>query len=305
MDRWFMNASGGSLTASLVNTTTGGITFGNQSSQRSMALYAVPNDRTIAVRSAPLSLGLDASCGSGTIALRWAVLAWTGTADAPNKSVVNNWTSGTFTTGNFFASTSLTQVGTGNWTVTTTTIRYTAENLGTVPSGATNLMLCVWHEAAGTTAVTVNNVCLNPASTAATFILPLAEEQIAACSRYLALVADSERPIFSFVKASSDGFYSQILPHSLRVGSTKSVVWAPGSAPTWVGAQGSLTGNTYIVNRWSTYGAINLQSVISLDVREGNYNFSVTGSVGSEAGPVFLYFASGSGGPIGLISAEL
>jgi hypothetical protein len=303
MDRWWFNSSGGALAALLVNTTTGGMQFGNGSSQRNMALYAVPNDRTIAVRSTPLSLGLDAFCNSGTLALRWAVLAWTGTADAPNKAVVNNWASGTYTTGNFFASTTLTVVGTGNWTITTTSTRYTAENLGTVPSGANNLMLCVWNEAAGTVGVTINNVCLNPASTAATFVLPAAADEISACGQWLFPVVMPGVQFFGFTKLGS-GFFSTTMRHDLRWPGSRSVVWAAGSTPTWTATSGA-SGNLYAMIRASDGVLINLSSTLAVTVQDTTYWISVTGSISSESGASYLAFADGATGPIGLISAEL
>lgn len=83
---------------------------------------------------------------SSNMSVRCAVLEWTGTADSPVKDVVNDWTSSTYTTGNFFTSTTLTLVGTatvsaaeGTWTDLAVT--------GTVSSSCNNLIVLVWHQA--------------------------------------------------------------------------------------------------------------------------------------------------------------
>ncbi|MFX6823249.1 hypothetical protein ABTH33_20080, partial [Acinetobacter baumannii] len=51
---------------------------------------------------------------SAATTLRFAILEWTGTADAITKDVVNSWTNSTFTAGNFFKSTTLTVTATGS-----------------------------------------------------------------------------------------------------------------------------------------------------------------------------------------------
>lgn len=85
------------------------------------------------------------NAGSGTMDIRCAILEWTGTTDGITRDVVNDWTSSTFTTGNFFASTTLTLVGTAvvsashnTWTDLSVT--------GTVSSSCNNLIVFVWHE---------------------------------------------------------------------------------------------------------------------------------------------------------------
>lgn len=85
------------------------------------------------------------NAGSGTIVIRAALLAWTGSADSVTSDVVNDWTSGTFTTGNFFNSTSLSLIATDS-----VTVAHNTDDLiilhGTVPTGATNLIVMVWTE---------------------------------------------------------------------------------------------------------------------------------------------------------------
>lgn len=78
-------------------------------------------------------------------AIRYAILEWTGTADTVTSDVVNDWTSGSFTTGNFFNSTSLTLVATGSVTPAANT--WTDLEGGAAVSGSmNNLIAMVWTE---------------------------------------------------------------------------------------------------------------------------------------------------------------
>lgn len=82
---------------------------------------------------------------SNAAAVRFAILEWTGTADAALRDVVNDWTSGTYTAGNFFISTTTTVRAVGTITpsaATVTDFRLTA----TLGSTLNNLILFVWTE---------------------------------------------------------------------------------------------------------------------------------------------------------------
>jgi hypothetical protein len=78
-------------------------------------------------------------------AIRWAVVEWTGTADAITKDVVSSWTSGTFTTGNFFIATTTTIAATGNITPAANTWTDLLAS-ATISSSANNLIVFIWSE---------------------------------------------------------------------------------------------------------------------------------------------------------------
>ncbi len=89
--------------------------------------------------------------------IRIALLEWTGTADAPTKDVVNNWSSTTYTTGNFFISSNVTVIGTAS-TGTMSADTYNLVSVsGTVSSSANNLYVVIWSENAlsGTQSLTL------------------------------------------------------------------------------------------------------------------------------------------------------
>lgn len=79
--------------------------------------------------------------------VRIAVLEWTGSADLPTSDVVNDWTSSTYTAGNFFNSTTLSVLGTVSTTPTSAGVWQDSNPLTiTVGSSAVNLILFVWSE---------------------------------------------------------------------------------------------------------------------------------------------------------------
>lgn len=85
------------------------------------------------------------NAGSGNMDVRVAILEWTGTADSVTSDFVNDWTSATYTTGNFFTSTSTTVTGVATSAVAHNTWT-TVEVTGTVSSSCNNLVVMVWHE---------------------------------------------------------------------------------------------------------------------------------------------------------------
>lgn len=85
------------------------------------------------------------NAGSGTRKYRIAILEWTGTADLVTSELVADWTSGTFTTAGFFASTTLTLVATASVTATHNT-ETQLSCTGTVSASCNNLIVFIWVE---------------------------------------------------------------------------------------------------------------------------------------------------------------
>ncbi len=73
---------------------------------------------------------------SNSQAVRYAILGWSGTADAPTKDVVLDWTNGTFTAGNFFLAANVTVYATG--TITPAAATWTPFSLAYGAVGASN-----------------------------------------------------------------------------------------------------------------------------------------------------------------------
>src|ERR1043166_7516276 len=81
---------------------------------------------------------------STNIAVRYAIIEWLGTEDAVTRDVVNDWTSATFTTGNFFASTNLTIAGNSSKSPGATVLLPFALSDIALSSAFNNLIVFVW-----------------------------------------------------------------------------------------------------------------------------------------------------------------
>lgn len=93
---------------------------------------------------------------STTATLRYAILEWTGTADAVTSDVVNDWTSSTYTAGNFFVSTTTNVLGVGSIALTSATPATITVLTATVGSSMNNLIVFFWTEATAAQNVTLD-----------------------------------------------------------------------------------------------------------------------------------------------------
>lgn len=81
-------------------------------------------------------------------AVRYAVCEWTGTEDTPGaaRDIVNSWTNGTFTAGQFFKSTTFNVLGVGTITPAANTLTDLTSLTVAVGSSMTNLVVFIWTE---------------------------------------------------------------------------------------------------------------------------------------------------------------
>lgn len=92
---------------------------------------------------------------SAAQAVRFAILEWTGAADAVTSDVVNSWTNGTFTAGQFFISSNLTVTAVGSLTpsaATVTDFSLTA----TLGASVNNVIVMIWTEGTAAQNVTLD-----------------------------------------------------------------------------------------------------------------------------------------------------
>jgi hypothetical protein len=102
------------------------------------------------MRGRTVRLQFNAKC-STTTTLRYAIVEWTGTADAVTSDVVNTWTSTTYTASNFFIASTTATTGT-----TSVGTSYTACSLSAaVSASANNLIVFVWTDGTAAQNVTV------------------------------------------------------------------------------------------------------------------------------------------------------
>ncbi|OUM01676.1 hypothetical protein [Variovorax sp. JS1663] len=125
------------------------ITQSNAAAQRIGFAQIIEAKKCLAYRGSQLVFAPKLRCSIATT-LRVALVAWTGTLDAPTRDVVNNWASTSYTAGNFFvASTLPIAVGAVALSANTwTDVPVSSVSPGgvVVPSTMNNLYLVVWSD---------------------------------------------------------------------------------------------------------------------------------------------------------------
>lgn len=122
--------------------------------------------------------------------IRFAILEWTGTADAVTSDVVNSWTNTTYTAGQFFLGSNLTVTAVSASTAATTGFTQAVLS-GTVSANCNNLIVFVWTEGAvaQNVTLTLTECNLHDGSTAQPWFPPTVQQQRAACQRFFLAVS--------------------------------------------------------------------------------------------------------------------
>jgi hypothetical protein len=134
---------------------------------------------------------------STTATLRYAVLEWTGTADSVTSDVVNDWTSSTYTAGNFFVSTTTNVLAVGSIALTAATPATITVLPATVGASMNNLIVFFWTEATAAQNVTLDiaKASLKLGSVATPYYpRPIADEALKCARLYQQSYSDAVAP---------------------------------------------------------------------------------------------------------------
>lgn len=159
-------------------------TQGQASAQRFGTSQIIEAVNCKGLRGQAVTLSARVRCSNSTT-LRYAILEWTGTADSVTSDVVNDWTNGTFTAGNFFNSTTLTVTATGSTALTANTL--TSVSLSTTLGSSTNNVIVIfWTDStqAQNSTLDIGKVQFEIGSTATTFEFRPTSVELSLCERY-------------------------------------------------------------------------------------------------------------------------
>jgi hypothetical protein len=161
------------------------LTQSQASAQRMGYIQPLEAGRVRMLRGKPVNLVLRLRNSTGA-AIRYAIVEHTGTADELTKDIVNDWTSGNYTTGNFFASQSGNITVRAVGTVTPASNTLTDAVLGaTLGSTYSNLYVFVWTEGAAAQNSTLDIAAnLREGAAAAPVRVRPRVEEIELCRRY-------------------------------------------------------------------------------------------------------------------------
>jgi len=151
-DGWYVLASGAGPANVLCGPkATGGLgtvlTNNDTTTQKLGIGQCLWGTDTLPLIGSVVRVGMQVKVTATTGTVRCALLEWTGTKDAATRDVVNNWSSTTYTTGNFFKSTSFTLNGITSVAISSSSTWYNLDLVsGAISSSANNLILFIWYD---------------------------------------------------------------------------------------------------------------------------------------------------------------
>lgn len=230
-DRWYGLTQSAGVTASQVTNAENGTPYmmrlsqANATAQRFGIAQAIESANCIDMRGQSVTLSARVRMSAATT-LRYAIVEWTGTADAITKDVVNDWTNGTFTPGNFFISTTTTITSTGSVALAAST--FTSISLtGTVSGSMNNLIVFFWTDSPQAQNVTLDigkEVKLEIGPSATPSAIRSTSQELSLCQRYYTA------PGASFVTPGGNVNASYQFKTTMRT--TPTLTITPGSG-TW------------------------------------------------------------------------
>ena len=164
-------------------------TQSNASAQRFGIMQPIESANAVDLRGQSVTLSARVRMSASTT-LRFAIIDFTGTLDAPTIDVVNDWTSATFTTGNFFTTTGMNIVATGSIALTANTLANISLS-GTMTGSTNNAMLVFWTDSTQAQNVTldIGKVKFESGAVATPYVPRLLASELDLCRRYLYVLA--------------------------------------------------------------------------------------------------------------------
>jgi len=257
------------------------------SAQRAGMVQILDADTSRRFRSQDVRAQVRIKCSSSQ-AIRIALVEWTGTADSPTSDIVNDWTSGTYTTSNFFISTTTTVVAVSS--VTPSAATWTALSVtGTVSSSCNNLLLMVWSEGTMAQNVTldVTEVGIFHGAETRLWMPGDATVESQRCRRFCVRLRTSDVGEVPAYKDGTLAWTSFLLTLSEPLRAAPTIT---DSVPTWnAGTPGATQVGSYNIAAagWSTIsGALSnthaaLTAVLRLQYRAGTSFSGTTGATGT------------------------
>lgn len=191
LDRWYVLTQTGTITVTQQTLQEDGTPFNirltqAQASAQRMGLAQILEAKDSQDLRAKVTAMAARVRISNSQALRYAILEWTGTADSVTSDVVNDWTSSTYTAGNFFLAANLTVSAVGSMTPSAATWTDLTELSATLGSSGNNLIVFVWTEGTAAQNVTLDiaRARFGQGATAPAVQVPNYGDELRRCQRF-------------------------------------------------------------------------------------------------------------------------
>lgn len=219
LDRWNVLTQTGAVAVNTVLDAANGVPYLARIVQSQATAQRVGAVQFLEARDSKIARGGVVSL-SGKIRLsvggsvRFAVLEWTGTADAVTSDVVLNWTNAANpTAGSFFLASNVVVAGAGQLTLTAATLTdFSLANVS-ISGSCNNLAVVFWTEAAIAQTATFDlRAKLEPAGAASPWLNRPHGEELALCQRYYFEVGfPSGDPVCLMAVFSTAGVWGKFL----------------------------------------------------------------------------------------------
>lgn len=308
-DRWYVLTQTGTIAVTTLtdveNTTPrmARLTQSQASAQRMGYAQIIEGINCKHLRGQQVTFRFGRTRLSSTANVRYAVLEWTGTEDTVTSDVVNDWTSGTYTAGNFFIAANLTVSGTTQQALTANTLTDGSTVTVTLGSSFNNLIVFAWTESTVAQNVTfdLGKAQIERGDSASIFETNSYGSELILCSRY-----------FQLAPCNAAG---GIVGYGTKQGTQYIIVYSPWqvtmrAACTWENqptswVAGAPTTGQMAAYDYTTAAYITISGALTVippaSSIAGQFTFlagtSFSGTAGAVVGPLF--------GDIPKISAEL
>jgi hypothetical protein len=161
-DRWYVLTQTSTIAVSTLTDVEDGtpcmarLTQSQASAQRMGYAQIIEGKNCKHLRGSKVAFRFRRMRISASQAVRYAILEWTGTEDSVTSDVVNDWTSSTYTAGNFFLGSNLTVSGVTSHTPSAATLTDGPILTVTLGSSFNNLIVMVWTEGTAAQNVTLD-----------------------------------------------------------------------------------------------------------------------------------------------------
>lgn len=295
-DRWYALTQTGAIAPSTVTNAEDGtpymarLTQSQASAQRFGYAQIIESVNCINLRGKQVTFRFNRVRLSASSNIRYAVLEWTGTADTVTSDVVNDWTSSTYTAGNFFLASNLTVSGVVQQAVTANTLTDGSSVTVTLGSSFNNLIVFAWTESIQAQNVTLDlsKAQIDLGATALDFRHRSYSNEFTRCARYYyrmtSSAANDPYAVGGLSSTTASQYYFPF-PTQMRI------------APT--GVETSTASNFNV----ATTTALTVSAITSIPMTRFVGGVAVTHSAGTAGN--FGRLRAGSGDYIGFTGSEL
>lgn len=210
-DRWYALTQTGTIAVSTLtdveNTTPlmARLTQSQASAQRMGYAQIIEGKNCKHLRGQQVTFRFGRTRLSSSANVRFAVLEWTGTEDTVTSDVVNDWTSSTYTAGNFFLASNITVSGTVQQALTAATLADGSSVTVTLGSSFNNLIVFAWTESTVAQNVTLDlgRSQIEVGAVATPFEHRPIGQELSLCQRYYYRQLNSSRTCFGHINTTS------------------------------------------------------------------------------------------------------